>query len=72
MYDSSRILAWLKHALGAAAKTLKIAQQLKASTRRARVMNLARIGDYFLKIYHCPLEDAFKALQALPNRTGEH
>lgn len=53
-------------AFGAAAETLQIAQQLKANTRSDRVMNLARIGNYFLQIYHCSLKEAFKALQALP------
>jgi hypothetical protein len=53
-------------AFGAAAETLDIAQQLKANTRAERVMNLARIGNYFLQLYQCALKDAFEALQALP------
>lgn len=53
-------------AFGAAAETLDIARQLKANTRTDRVMNLARIGNYFLQLYHCPLSQAFKALQMLP------
>jgi hypothetical protein len=53
-------------AFGAAAETFDIAQQLKANTRTDRVMNLARIGNYFLQLYNYPLSKAFKALQALP------
>lgn len=53
-------------AFGAAAETLDIARQLKANTRPERVMNLARIGNYFLQLYECPLSKAFKALQMLP------
>ena len=53
-------------AFGAAAETLGIAQLFKANTRKDRVMNLARIGNYFLQIYQCSLPDAFDALQKLP------
>lgn len=53
-------------AFGAAAETFDIAQKLKANTRAERVMNLARIGNYFLQLYRCSLKDAFAALQALP------
>lgn len=53
-------------AFGAAAETFDIAQQLKANTRAERVMNLARIGNYFLQLYRYSLKKAFKALQALP------
>jgi hypothetical protein len=53
-------------AFGAAAETFDIARQLKANTRAERVMSLARIGNYFLQLYHCSLKDAFAALQALP------
>lgn len=53
-------------AFGAAAETLDIARQLKANTRAARVMNLARIGNWFLQIYKYSLTRAFAALQALP------
>ncbi len=53
-------------AFGAAAETFNIAQQLKANTRAERVMTLARIGNYFLQLYQCPLKQAFSALQALP------
>jgi hypothetical protein len=53
-------------AFGAAAETFDIAQKLKANTRAERVLNLARIGNYFLQLYHCSLKDAFDALQALP------
>lgn len=53
-------------AFGAAAETFGIAQKLKANTRAERVLNLARIGNYFLQLYHCSLKDAFDALQALP------
>lgn len=54
-------------AFGAAAETLGIAQQLKANTRKDRVMNLARIGNYFLQLYFCSLPQAFAALRALPS-----
>ncbi|MBX7255750.1 MAG: hypothetical protein K1Y02_05275, partial [Candidatus Hydrogenedentes bacterium] len=53
-------------AFGAIAEKLKIDRQLKANTRKDRVMNLARIGNYFLQIYYCPLENAFYALLQLP------
>jgi hypothetical protein len=53
-------------AFGAAAEMLGIAQQLKANTRKDRVMNLARIGNFFLQIYLYPLHEAFKALRELP------
>lgn len=53
-------------AFGAAAETFDIARQLKANTRTDRVMNLARIGNYFLQLYQCSLKQAFTALQALP------
>jgi len=53
-------------AFGAAAETLGIARQLKANTRTDRVLNLARIGNYFLQLYRCPLSQAFRALQMLP------
>ena len=53
-------------AFGAAAEALGIAQQLKANTRKDRVMNLARIGSYFLQLYFCALPQAFAALRALP------
>ena len=53
-------------AFGAAAETFGIAQQLKANTRTDRVMNLARIGNYFLQLYHCSIDKAFNALHTLP------
>jgi len=53
-------------AFGAAAETFDIANKLKANTRAERVMNLARIGNYFLQIYYCSLKHAFVALQNLP------
>lgn len=53
-------------AFGAAAETLEIARLLKANTRAERVLSLARIGNYFLQIAHCPLAAAFAALAALP------
>lgn len=53
-------------AFGAAAESFNIAQQLKANTRPDRVLNLARIGNYFLQLYRCSLKEAFSALQALP------
>lgn len=53
-------------AFGAIAEKLKLDRHMKANTRKDRVMNLARIGNYFLQIYYYPLEDAFHALQALP------
>lgn len=53
-------------AFGAAAEMLGIAQHLKANTRKDRVMNLARIGNYFLQLYRYPLREAFKALRELP------
>lgn len=53
-------------AFGAAAETFDIARQLKANTRADRVMNLARIGNYFLQLYQCSLNHAFRSLQALP------
>lgn len=53
-------------AFGAAAETFDIAQKLKANTRAERVLNLARIGNYFLQLYRCSLKQAFAALQALP------
>jgi hypothetical protein len=53
-------------AFGAAAETFEIAQKLKANTRADRVLNLARIGNYFLQLYRCSLKEAFTALQALP------
>lgn len=53
-------------AFGAAAESFNIAQQLKANTRPERVLNLARIGNYFLQLYRCSLKEAFTALQALP------
>ena len=53
-------------AFGAAAETFDIARQLKANTRHDRVMSLARIGNYFVQLYRCPLKQAFAALQALP------
>ena len=34
----------------AAAETFDVAQKLKANTRTDRVMNLARIGNYFLHL----------------------
>lgn len=54
-------------AFGAAAETFDIAQQLKANTRADRVMNLARIGNYFLQLYQYPISKAFRALHALPS-----
>ena len=56
----------LLSAFGAADEALGIAQQLKANTRKERVMNLVRIGNYFLQIYLYPLDQAFFALQDLP------
>ena len=53
-------------AFGAAAETFDIARLFKANTRAERVMNLARIGNYFLQLYHCSLSQAFSALQSLP------
>ena len=53
-------------AFGAAAETFNIAQQLKANTRKDRVMNLARIGDHLLQLYNYPISKAFEALRALP------
>lgn len=53
-------------AFGAAAETFDIARRLKANTRAERVMNLARIGNYFLQLYRCSLKEAFAALQDLP------
>jgi hypothetical protein len=53
-------------AFGAAAETFDMARWLKANTRAERVMNLARIGNYFLQLYQCSLKEAFCALQALP------
>lgn len=53
-------------AFGAAAETFGIDARLKANTRKDRVMNLARIGNYFLQLYRCNLKHAFDALQALP------
>lgn len=53
-------------AFGAAAETFGIDQQLKANTRTERVMNLARIGNYFLQLYRLSINKAFKALRALP------
>ncbi|HNR31627.1 MAG TPA: hypothetical protein PKI11_12125 [Candidatus Hydrogenedentes bacterium] len=53
-------------AFGAAAKTFNIAQTLKAKTRADRVLNLARIGNYFLQLYRYPLKEAWAALAALP------
>lgn len=53
-------------AFGAAAETFDIARWLKANTRAERVLNLARIGNYFLQLYQCSLREAFRALQALP------
>lgn len=53
-------------AFGAAAETLQIAKHLKANTRADRVLNLARLGNYFLQLARCSLETAFGALAALP------
>ena len=53
-------------AFGAAAENFDIARQLKANTRAERVMNLARIGNYFLQLYQCSLKKALRSLQALP------
>ena len=53
-------------AFGAAAETFDIDRQLKANTRKDRVMSLARIGNYFLQLYTCPLTQAFDALRQLP------
>jgi hypothetical protein len=49
-------------AFGAAAETFDVARLLKANTRTDRVMNLARIGNYFLLLYQCSLKEAFRSL----------
>lgn len=53
-------------AFGAAAETLEIDKLLQANTSTERVMNLARIGNYFLQIAACTVEFAFNALRLLP------
>lgn len=53
-------------AFGAAAETLGIDRMLQANTSRERVLTLARIGNYFIQIARCTLQDAFGALAALP------
>lgn len=53
-------------AFGAAAETLEIDRLLKANTVSERVMNLARLGVYFLQLSHCSIDFALAALLALP------
>jgi hypothetical protein len=53
-------------AFGAAAETLQVDRQLKANTVNERVMNLARMGNYFLQLAHCTLDFALQSLHALP------
>jgi len=53
-------------AFGAAAESLEIDKRFKANTSTDRVMNLARIGNYFIQIYKANINQAFKALRRLP------
>jgi len=55
-------------AFGAAAETLGIAQRLKANTRAERVLNLARIRNYFyfLQLFDYGIKQAMIALKELP------
>ncbi len=53
-------------AFGAAAETEGIDEQLKANTEGNRVMNLARIGNYFLQIASLSITVALAALNRLP------
>jgi hypothetical protein len=53
-------------AFGAAAESLGMDDLFKANTRTEGVLSLAKIGHYFLQIYQCPINTAWKALAALP------
>lgn len=53
-------------AFGAAAETLEVDRLLKANTVNERVMNLARLGNYFLQLARCTIDFALAALIALP------
>jgi len=53
-------------AFGAAAESLEVDRLLKANTVNERVMNLARLGNYFLQLARCSVDFAFASLVALP------
>jgi len=53
-------------AFGAAAETLQVDRLLKANTTSERVINLARLGNYFLQLSHCTIDFAIQALLSLP------
>jgi hypothetical protein len=53
-------------AFGAAAETLEVDRLLKANTANERVLNLARLGNYFLQLAQCTIDFALEALVALP------
>ncbi len=55
-------------AFGAVAEKLKLADAFKANTARARVLSLARIGNYFLQIADCyDISEAISVLRAIPD-----
>jgi hypothetical protein len=53
-------------AFGAAAETFEVDRLLKANTSSERVLNLARLGNYFLQVARCSIDIALAALIALP------
>ena len=53
-------------AFGAAAESLEVDRLMKANTVSERVMNLARLGNYFLQLASCTIDFAIQALLALP------
>lgn len=53
-------------AFGAAAEQLDLDRLLKANTSRERVLNLARMGNYFLQIARCRIQLAVAILAAMP------
>lgn len=53
-------------AFGAAAETLEVDRLLKANTVNERVMNLARLGNYFLQLARCTIDFAIESLVSLP------
>lgn len=53
-------------AFGAAAESLEVDRLLKANTVSERVLNLARLGNYFLQLHRCAINTAIAELNALP------
>lgn len=59
MYYLSAILSWIT----SNAEGVRLS---RAKTHRDRVMSLGRLADHLIQIARCSIEDAFKALRALP------